>query len=100
MSEQPTTTPQVVPQLTLGWRLQLALHHADMKVQDMADYLGVTRSTLSRWMNDHGTPPRPAFTMQWALRCGVPHAWLRNGTESGPDLGEHASPWITRLAAA
>ncbi|MFF2454997.1 helix-turn-helix domain-containing protein [Isoptericola sp. NPDC058082] len=73
------TAVGTVPPVTLGWRLQIALGHGDVSVQDMADELGVSRSTVSRWLNEHGAPPRPAFVKLWALRTGVSYAWLRDG---------------------
>ena len=73
-----------VPELTLGWRLQMAL--GDMKVQEMADTLGVNRATIGRWMHDKGTPRR-AYLLQWAVATGVDPTWLETGIdpEGGPD---------------
>lgn len=76
MSEQATVG--TVPELTLGWRLQMAL--GDMKVQDMADLLGVNRGTVGRWMHDKGAEPRRAYILQWALATGVSVEWLEHGT--------------------
>lgn len=73
-------SPQtLIPEWTLGWRMQRALAHAGISVQQMADELGVARSTISRWVNDHGTPPRAVYVKMWAMRCGVPHEWLATG---------------------
>lgn len=74
-----------VPAWTLGWRLQRALAHAGMTTTDMGEELGVARSTISRWVNDGGTP-KAAYIKQWALRCGVPYEWLAFGVEP-PDDG-------------
>jgi transcriptional regulator with XRE-family HTH domain len=71
-----------LPAWTLGWRLRRALTHADVGAEEMAVELGVTRTTVSRWMNDHGAPPRAAFVKQWALRTGVPVDWLIHGDDS------------------
>lgn len=74
---------QVIPDWTLGWRLQRALAHAELSVEEMAGDLGVTRSTISRWMHDRGAPPRPIYVRQWALRTGISERWLEdavNGT--------------------
>lgn len=87
-----------VPALTLGWRLQMALDHADVKVQEMADELGYARNSLSRWMHDEGEP-RDVVVKQWALKCGVPYEWLRygitpaTGPDTGGDLQERTSRW-------
>lgn len=69
-----------VPELTLGWRLRMAL--GGMSAGDMADWLGVNRATVSRWMNGHGAPPRRAFIAQWALLTGVDAGWLLTGERS------------------
>lgn len=68
-----------IPDWTLGWRMRRALGHSGVSVQEMADELGVARTTLTRWMGDQGAPPRPAFLRVWALRTGVPYEWLVNG---------------------
>jgi transcriptional regulator with XRE-family HTH domain len=65
-----------VPDWTLGWRMQRALAHAGISVNDMAADLEVSRTTLSRWLNDRGAPPRSIYLRQWALRCGVDYSWL------------------------
>lgn len=84
--------PTTIPPLTLGWRLQMSLDYAGISTQQMADELGVVRSTVSRWMHDNGAPPRDGFLRLWALRTGVPYEWLRDGVASsgdpaGPDRG-------------
>lgn len=68
-----------VPEWTIGWRMHRALVHAGLSVEAIADDMGVSRSTVSRWLNDHGAPPRAAFVKQWALRTGVPYGWLCDG---------------------
>ena len=74
-----------IPQLTLGWRLKMSLADDKLAAGEMADYLGVSRQTLSRWMNDAGAPPKRAYLMQWAIRTGVPLTWLETGET--PDDG-------------
>src|SRR6266705_6716894 len=74
--------PGTVPEWTLGWRMQRALAHAGMSVEQMAGELGVSRSTISRWLNDRGAAPRAAYLKLWALRTGVPYGWLRG--DDGP----------------
>ncbi len=68
-----------IPEWTLGWRMQRALAHAGITVNEIADALDVSRGTISRWMNDKGAPPRPIYIREWALRTGVPYAWLTGG---------------------
>lgn len=69
----------LVPEWTLGWRLQRALSHAGISVNDMARDLGMSRATISRWINDKGAPPRDIYVKEWALRCRVSYQWLRFG---------------------
>jgi transcriptional regulator with XRE-family HTH domain len=74
-----TTQAAVVPEWTLGWRMQRALAHAGITIEEMASELGVSRSTVSRWVNDHGADPRIGYLKLWAMRCGVPLEWLLDG---------------------
>lgn len=73
------TTQRVerIPVVTLGWRLKLAL--GDDSVKGMADYLDVSRATISRWMADKGAPPKRGYLRLWAMRQGVPLEWLETG---------------------
>ena len=73
------TTDVAIPEWTLGWRLQRAMVHAGLQIDDMAAELGVSRSTISRFLNDNGGPPRSGYVKLWALRTGVPLEWLLNG---------------------
>ncbi|MHB1433416.1 MAG: helix-turn-helix domain-containing protein [Streptosporangiaceae bacterium] len=74
-----TDKPQAIPEWTLSWRMQRALVHANVTIQDMAEELGVSRATVSRWLNEHGGPPRIGYLKVWAMRCGVPLEWLVSG---------------------
>ena len=77
-----------IPELTLGWRLQMAL--GDMGVKEMADELGVNRATIGRWMHDKGAAPKRAYLLQWALITGVDATWLETGetpSDGGPNGG-------------
>lgn len=67
-----------IPEWTLGWRLQRALAHADVSVEQMAAELGVTRQTVGRWMHER-VEPKTGFLRLWALRCGVSYEWLLTG---------------------
>lgn len=90
-----TTMPSAgrTPVFTLAWRLRLALESADMSVQQMADALGYSRSTISRWLNDQDEP-RAAVKAQWCLLTGVDRDWLETGEASStpPDRPRGARP--------
>ena len=82
-----TAAHGTIPELTLGWRMKMAL--GEMKVQEIADALGVNRATVGRWMRDDGARPRRAYLLQWAIMTGVDPVWLETGVEpsDGPDDG-------------
>jgi transcriptional regulator with XRE-family HTH domain len=80
------STTAVIPEWTLGWRLQRALAEAGVSVQEMADELGVSRGTISRWCNDHGEPSR-GYLKLWSLRTGVDHDWLVSGDRVASPVG-------------
>ncbi len=68
--------PGAIPEWTLGWRLARALDYAGMSVEDMAAELGVSRSTISRFINDRGAPPRTGYVKLWCQRTGVSQEWV------------------------
>lgn len=85
-----TERSERIPQLTLGWRLKMAL--GDMKRDEIAETLGVNPATISRWMADKGAPPKRAYILQWAMVTGVPVAWLETGqipSDGGPGEPAH-----------
>ena len=58
--------------------MRKALRTSGVGAAEMADYLGVSRNTVSNWINGHH-PPRGAYLRLWALRTGVPFEWLERG---------------------
>lgn len=67
-----------VPEWDTADRMRKALRVAGVGVQEMADYLGVDRSTVSTWINGRINPSAQTIRL-WALRTGVPREWLRDG---------------------
>lgn len=82
-----------VPEFDMADRLRKALRHADVGVQEIADYLGVSRNTVGAWINGR-TPPATAFVRLWAMRTGVPFEWLQNGTSPHRGPGEGLSQTV------
>jgi transcriptional regulator with XRE-family HTH domain len=74
MSEVPAEHHQV-PAWDTADRMRKALRHADIGVQEMADYLGVSRTSASNWINGR-IAPGPQTLRLWALRTGVSLEWL------------------------
>ena len=92
MSESPHEAG--VPEWTLCWRLQRSLAYAALSVEQIAGELGVSRSSVSRWLNDRAQP-RTAYLKVWALRCGVPYTWLRYGTVPPDKDGSNIARCLT-----
>jgi len=88
----------MVPEWTLGWRLQRALGFADVTVETMAAELGVSRATISRWCHDRGAPPRTIYLRHWAHRCHVSYEWLVYGEDQLPRVDSNHQPagWSRR----
>ena len=85
MAQQPVE----VPQWDVADRMRKALREADISVQDMAEYLGVGRNTVSTWINGRIHPSVQTLRL-WSLRCGVPYEWLtdeKSPRPAGPDGG-------------
>ena len=75
-------TTEMIPEWDLGDRMRKSLRHADLEFQQMADYLGVSRNSISNWINGKTRPNQPALRL-WAMRTGVPYEWLREGQAQG-----------------
>lgn len=67
-----------IPSWDVGDRMRKGLRHAGVGVQEMADYLGVARSTLGNWISGRIDPSTQTLRL-WALRCGVDYEWLAYG---------------------
>ena len=83
----------VVPQVTLGWRLKLAMAQADLSQRELADKLGVDKGTINRWTTEQ-TKPKPGQLMACAMATGVPYVWLETGKAPAdkPEPSELARP--------
>lgn len=76
-----TTSGGEIPVWVEGDRLRKALEHAGLSVQDMADYLGVSRNTVGNYLAGRGKRGIDKRTrMLWAERTGVSYLWLLRGT--------------------
>jgi transcriptional regulator with XRE-family HTH domain len=93
MSEMRIEAP--IPEWDLADRMRKALQVSGIGVQEIADYLGVARNTVSTWINGRNRPS-PAVVRLWAMRTGVPLEWLAGGgimfdkTSPAADLGQRA----------
>lgn len=74
----------------LADRMRKSLRIADLGVAEIAEYLGVSRNTVSTWINGRITPSIQTQRL-WAIRTGVPFGWLQTGEDpslGGPDGGD------------
>lgn len=76
-----------MPRWDLADRLRKSLHEAGLSVQDIADFLGVSRGSVSNWINGHNRPSPPTIRL-WAQQTGVSYLWLRKGDGLHPTAGE------------
>ncbi|WP_353709512.1 helix-turn-helix transcriptional regulator [Cellulosimicrobium sp. ES-005] len=70
--------------------MRKSLRLTGIGVQDMADYLEVSRNTVGTWINGRITPSAQTIRL-WAMRTGVPYRWLRDGetpAQGDPGGGE------------
>lgn len=69
----------------LADRLRRSLRVSDIGVQEMADNLGVSRNTVSAWVNGRITPDTRSLQL-WAVYTGAPLRWLETGEEPRPEM--------------
>ncbi len=83
MSEQPGT--EAVPRWDTADRMRKALRNSQVSIEEMADYLGVSRRSVGNWIGGHVDPSAQTVRL-WALKTGVPFAWLCHGDTRPCDL--------------
>lgn len=72
------TTLKAQLQFSLGDRLAKALQVANVSNNDMAAYLGKSRTSISNWIHERA-PIGRGDLVAWALKTGVPLEWLETG---------------------
>ena len=82
-----------IPIWTLGDRMAKALDHAGIGVQEMADYLGVARNTVSTWIHDRIRPSQQTL-MLWAFRTGVDLVWITQDQPEPVRHGRRSTGWF------
>lgn len=71
------STP-TIPQFETRHRLALALEAAEVDVDEMAENLGVSDTTIYNYMSG-ARSPKLGMIKQWAFRCQVPWQWIATG---------------------
>ena len=78
-----------IPKVELRHRLLIAREYAGLEQGELADRMGVSRSTISSAENGKGHARRTTLNA-WALACGVPVTWILTGqppADPDPDDG-------------
>jgi len=74
-----------VPQWHTGDRLRKAREAAGLTQQQLAEFVEISRATVSAYENNAKKPSGP-FLVVWAARTGVSKDWIRTGnTDIGQD---------------
>lgn len=71
---------------TIGARIRQV--RGDMKLVEFAEFIGVGKSTVSRYENDQGNPDAEFMTALY-VKCGVQPLWLLTGQGA---RGEQLTP--------
>lgn len=66
------------PPVTVADRLRIARRYANLDQEQLAELIGVARSTISNAESGR-VKPRRITLRAWALACGVPLSWLEHG---------------------
>lgn len=74
---------------TFADRLGKALHVSGVSNQEMADALGVSRTTVSNYTSGR-TSPSKLQLKEWALKTGAPLEWILTGVDPTTENGPHA----------
>lgn len=68
-------TDGLIPEWTLGDRLRKAREHAGLKQAELAQIIGIARSSVVSYESDRTAPSRPVV-LSWSLATGVPAEWV------------------------
>ncbi|MGO3021921.1 MAG: helix-turn-helix domain-containing protein [Brevibacterium sp.] len=84
MSENPDSNLAQLLEFNQADRMTKSLSVSGVSVQAMADTLGVSRNTVSNWINGRTQPQRRTDLATWAMRTGVPIEWIETGELKNP----------------
>ena len=68
----------LVPQFDQADRMRKALRVSGVSVGEMADFLGVARESVGRWINGRTEPSNQTLRL-WAIHTGVSYDWILAG---------------------
>lgn len=79
-------TTGTVPEWTRGDRLRKAREVAGYNQTELAQIIGVARTTVAG-AEQHTREPRRPVLVAWSLACGVPLQWVETGETPPPNDG-------------
>lgn len=83
-----------IPEIQMRHRMRIAREAANLEQGDLAQLMGVSRTTVSNTEKGRSVPQRVVVNA-WALATGTPVSWLMNGTTpaepNGPDGGDECA---------
>lgn len=77
------TSYRFIFEFDLADRMRKALRVSGWSVQDISAQLGVSRNTVSSWLNGRSVPSEEQLTV-WAAYTRAPPEWLQRGTPPAP----------------
>lgn len=81
----------LVPVFTVADRLRKAREQAGLEQNELAERIGLGRTTISNY--ERGTtPPKRPLLLSWAMATGVSLDWLRGFDEPGATGGAGITP--------
>ena len=89
MRTEALATDGTVPEWDLGDRMRKALRKSGTRTQEIADYLGVSRASVSNWIGGRISPDTRTLRL-WAMRTDVSYEWLTGLPERTATAGELA----------
>jgi transcriptional regulator with XRE-family HTH domain len=91
MTEQHAPEAGTVPPWDTADRMRKALRTSGMSIEEMADYLDVSKRSIGNWIGGR-VEPRPYTLRLWALKTGTPYTWLCHGDLNPCDLRPRGEP--------
>lgn len=95
-----------IPDVLPRHRLRIAREHAGLDQSQLAEFIGVSRNTISN-AETGNVAPRKIVVNAWALACGVPVTWIWTGEPpavppptSGLGITSPDSPRVIPLTSA
>lgn len=76
----------IVPEIEVRHRLRIAREFANLDQKELADLIGVSRTTVGNAETGF-VKPRKITINAWALACGVPASWILTGEDTSPGGG-------------